>query len=184
MATDSELLCSFDKASQQAVQGRAPHFLVKSSRQTACVPLCVMMCACFMHRWSVDITPCLCVCLLKHTCSWRLRGKSLAIVNDTNNARILYYSKNIYLYYFLLLYSTSFFFTFFYQAWVRFWFFYVLGRSFQWALAAQHHSVFSHIVLETIKLAGCIQIPSNKARWVNYTERHLSCIVTLKLTSI
>lgn len=56
--------------------GHGPHFLVKSSRQTVCVLLRVMMCACFMHHWSMDITPCLCVCLLKHTCSWRLREKA------------------------------------------------------------------------------------------------------------
>lgn len=76
MATDCKFLCSVVRgASQQAVQGRAPRFLVKSSRQTACVPLC----ACFMHRWSVDITPCPCVRLLRHTCSRHLRDESLAV---------------------------------------------------------------------------------------------------------
>lgn len=86
MAAVSEFLCSFIRPSQQTALGRAPHFLVKSSRPTVCVLLCLMMYAGFMHRWSLAITPCLCVPPQTHLLLTPPRRKP-CIVNHTSNTR-------------------------------------------------------------------------------------------------
>lgn len=82
-----ELHSSTSLSEEASRRGRAVPliFWFTSSRRTARVLLCGMMCACFMHRWIVDITQGLCVCLLKHTCSRSLRVGVWRVVHSTGD---------------------------------------------------------------------------------------------------